>query len=166
MGCTRHGLNREPPPPPPLPPPDPSILYRRSSTKLAPRYRATISPSGRRFQKRKLDCFRGWKEKERKKERKGTVPPMKKKRNRRGSAPSSCAPASCPTSSSSRVPRSHRAFPSLPVALRLRLLRRTMSHCPPPCTFVARSREPPRLDRTRSFHHTPLPPLRDNRREE
>lgn len=106
------------------------------------------------------------KKKKERKERKGTVPPMKKKRNRRGSAPSSCAPASCPTSSSSRVPRSHRAFPSLPVALRLRLLRRTMSHCPPPCTFVARSREPPRLDRTRSFHHTPLPPLRDNRREE
>lgn len=31
---------------------------------------------------------------------------MKKKRNPRGSAPSSCAPASCPTSSFSRVPRS------------------------------------------------------------
>lgn len=69
VGCTRHGLNREPPPPPPPPPLDPSILYRRSSTRLAPRYRATISPSGRRFQKRKLDCFRM--KRKRKKEKRG-----------------------------------------------------------------------------------------------
>lgn len=36
--------------------PWPVHSLRRSSTR--PRYRATISPSGRRFQKRKLDCFR------------------------------------------------------------------------------------------------------------
>lgn len=40
---------------------------------------------------------------------------MKKKRNRRGSAPSSCAPASCPTSSSSRVLLAHTGpFPPSP----------------------------------------------------